>query len=401
VSRRLPPAHAASALLAALLLVALPVSAQVTGPAVEPTHAALSGPAAPGPAPSDAAALGVGTPVSAVLVEASTGQVLVAREAQVRRPVASAIKLVTALVVVEALPPGAVVAIGEEVRGLEGSSYGLRAGEVRSVEDLLAGLLLRSGNDAALALAVAVAGSEEEFAGRMAERLTRLGIDAQPVTASGLATADALSAGELATVARAALAEPRIRAVVGARVLMLDDGTEVENRNLFLTDTAGASGLKTGFTSAAGYTLAASATRDGRELVAVVLGARDDRERRDLAVRLLEHGFAATESVALERSVTLRTGSGSVRFVTAPTRVTLGRGSEATVGWPPALRPDDPLREVRLLVDGADAGSVALSRIDAVRTPEGRVGLGSALADGAYAALRPVGLTGGRLGGLR
>jgi D-alanyl-D-alanine carboxypeptidase (penicillin-binding protein 5/6) len=351
----------------------------------------------------DAAALGIGAPVSAILVEADSGQVLVVGDEHVRRPIASAIKLVTALVVVESLAPGSAVTVGEEVRGLEGSSYGLVPGEVRSVEDLLAGLLLRSGNDAAATLAVAVAGSEAAFVERMADVLRRLGIDARPGSSSGLDAADALTASELATVARAALSEPRIREVVAAPVLVLDDGVRVENRNLFLADTPGASGLKTGFTSAAGYTLAASARRDGRELVAVVLGARDDRERRDLAVRLLEHGFATTTPVALERSVTLRTGRGAVRLSTIPARITVGEGSEVTVDWPRGLRPDDAPREVGVLVDGASAGTVALSLLDARSEPEGApgTGLGAALADGVYAALRPVGLSGGALVRLR
>jgi len=377
--------------LSAPAVAPVPATAQGT-----PTSVSAATGRPPGAPPSDAAFLGIGAPVSAVLVEAATGQVLVAREADVRRPIASAVKLVTALAVVAALPPGSAVTVGEGVRGIEGSSYGLIPGEVRSVEDLLVGLLLRSGNDAAVALAVAIDGTEEAFVDRMAETLADLGIDARPATASGLDPADALSAGELAVVSMAALAEPRIRDVVAQPELALEDIGPIENRNLFLFDVEGATGLKTGFTSAAGYTLAASAERGGRGLIAVVLGAADDRARRDLAARLIEHGFAATIPLTLRRSVTLRTSAGPVRLATADTRMTLAEGTTVIPAWPTSLRPDDAPMSVELRVgsadgDWVDAGAVEVVRLDG-RRETGTTSLGRALADGVYAALRPYGL---------
>jgi D-alanyl-D-alanine carboxypeptidase (penicillin-binding protein 5/6) len=340
------------------------------------------------------AGLEVASGLSVILVEGATGQVILARDEDIRRPVASAIKLVTALTVVDRLPVGHLVMIGQEVRGVEGSSYGLRPGEVRDVDDLLAGLLLRSGNDAAVALAVAVAGSEDEFVGLMAEHLRGLGVEARPGSASGLDPADALSAAELAIVSRAALAESRIRSIIGVPILELRAGFSVENRNLFLNDTAGATGLKTGFTSAAGYTLAASAQREGRELVAVVLGASDDQQRRTVAARLLEHGFVATRVLPVDRSVTLRTTRGPVRFSTEPSLVTVGVDTALVVDWPVALRPDDVLSEVALRAELLPAGSVGVNRADARRdAPNG--GLGAALAEGVYSALRPFALAGG------
>jgi len=345
-----------------------------------------------GPSPLDAGALGIRSGLSVTLVEAGTGQVLVARGADVRRPIASTVKLVTALAVVEALPAGSAVVIGEGVRGVEGASYGLRAGEIRSVEDLLAGLLLRSGNDVAVALAEAVDGSEEAFLDRMGAVLTGLGIEARPVSASGLAEGDMLSAEELATVARAALEEPRIRGLVGLRSLTREDGIELENRNLFLFDVVGATGLKTGFTSAAGYALAASASRDGRELVAVVLGARDDRERRDVAARLIEHGFGRTRLVALDHSVSLRTSAGPVLFTTNGTWLTIPVDQGTTVVWPITLRPDDPPPGALIRVGDAPAGRTGIVRLDG-RRPDAGGGLGLALADGVYGALRHHGLS--------
>lgn len=382
-----PRSARSSALLAAAVLLAVAVA---PSPVDAQSQEVPGASAVLGPPPSGAVGLGIDAAIGVALVEASTGQVLVARGASVRRPVASAIKLVTALAVTDALPPGTAVEVGEEVRGVEGSSYGLVPGEVRSVEDLLAGLLLRSGNDAAVALAVAVAGSEEAFIERMVATLAAIGIEARPGSSSGLEDEDALSAVELAAVSRAALSEPRIRAIVGLPVLVVD-GAEVENRNLFVVDMEGATGLKTGFTSSAGFTLAASASRGGRELVAVVLGASDDIERRRVAARLLEHGFGTTTPVPTDRSIGLRTTAGPVLFSTDGTPLTVQNGARIDVGWPRSLRPDDEPSSVRITVDGVDAGTVGVLRRDG-RRRDAVPSLGRALADGAYSALRPTGL---------
>ncbi len=380
-----PGAGIAAAAVLALLLPQGTVLAQDASPVLEVA-------VPPGPPAASAAGLGLPPGIRLALVEGGSGQTLVARGETERRPVASAIKLVTALVVTEEIPPGTWITVGEEVTGVEGSSYGLQPGEVRSVEDLLAGLLLRSGNDAAVALAVATAGSEEAFVGRMETALAAMGIEARPGSSSGLDPEDALSANDLATVARVALREPRIRTLVAATLLEVD-GVEIENRNLFLGDIPGATGLKTGFTSAAGFTLAASARRDGRELVAVVLGAADDLERRTAASALLEYGFNATVPVTLEETLTLRTSSGPVLLSTSPVLITVREGQETGVAWPQRIRPDGVPDTVGVLVDGIAAGSVELERRDGRRT-DGSLSLGRALADGAYAALRPVGLGG-------
>jgi D-alanyl-D-alanine carboxypeptidase (penicillin-binding protein 5/6) len=362
-------------------------------------HLGASSPALADPAPTTALAplvreasfAGAPAGTSLVLLEGRTGRIIAARDEDRRRPIASAVKLVTALAVVEALPPGYVIVVGEEAVGIEGSSYGLRAGEVRSVEDLLVGLLLRSGNDAAVALAHAVDGNEQAFVLRMKGVLDRLGIDAVPASSTGLTEGDALSAAELGIVSRAALAEPRIREIVAFAELEID-GTVIENRNLFVGQFAGATGLKTGFTSAAGYTLSASAERGGRELVAIVLGAPDDAARRTIASRLLEFGFSETRLTSVDRSVTLRTSRGPVRFGTEGTVVTLPLGVDPVPAWPMTLRPDDALSSVEVSIEGRPAGPAIVARRDA--RVDGEPALGTALADGVYAALRPFGIAG-------
>lgn len=270
------------------------------------------------------------------------------------------------------------------------------AREQRSVEDLLTGLLLRSGNDAAVALGVAVAGSESAFTARMADTLGALGIDARPASASGLEEGDALSALELAAVARAALDEPRVASLVGSEKVVGPDGRTIENRNRFVGAVEGATGLKTGFTNAAGFTLAASATRDGRELIAVVLGAHDDAQRLEVAARLVEHGFTGTRPDDLASSLELLTARGPVRFTTGPLPMTVPEDEEVRIAWSTSARPEDDGLRVPLTVRGNAVLDVPVERLDGRATP-GRAGtaLGAALVEGVYAALRPSTIAGG------
>ena len=354
---------------------------------------AVAPPAAAVPEPLDATALGVAGGRSAVLVEVATGQVIAARDADVRRPVASTIKLVTALVAAEALPPGRVVTVGPEVRDVGGASAGLVPGDVVDVDDLLALLLLRSGNDAAVALAVAVAGDEDAFVARMEAALADLGIDAELASASGLDAGDRLSATELATVARAVLDVPRLAGPAGRASVVAADGTVLANRNLLLDRVVGATGLKTGYTEAAGWTLVGTAERDGRRLVAVVLGAADEAERLAVVARLLEHGFTATRSAPTARDLELRTGGGTVRWEVDAGPLTIARGAELTVAWPEAYDPAAAPREVPILVDGTPVTTSAV-RVSDPRPAPGTAGPGPAAASAVYAALRAAGAAG-------
>ncbi len=351
-------------------------------------------PASAAPAPPAARRLGDPVGVSAVLVEARPGPVLAAADATRRRPVASTIKLVTALVAADALPPGARVAVGDEVRGVGGASAGLRPGDELDGDDLLALLLLRSGNDAAVALATAVAGDEDAFVTRMEERLAGLGIRAELASASGLDAGDRLSAEELATVGRAVLAEPRLAGPAAARELTTSDGQVRATRNLLLGALAGATGLKTGYTEAAGWSLVGSAERDGRGLVAVVLGAASDAERVALAARLLEHGYAGTVVRSTGGLLTLRTGRGSVELRAEAGVLTVPAAAELRLGWPADLDPDAVPSVVEVLVDGAPVGTATVTRTDGRAGTAGGAGLGAAAVSGAYAALRAAGAAG-------
>jgi serine-type D-Ala-D-Ala carboxypeptidase (penicillin-binding protein 5/6) len=385
------------ALTAALIVLGPSSGGAWSTPATGLPSAAPSAPAlAPADAETTRAVTGASDGLSVLLVEGATGQSILALDVAERRPLASTTKLVTALVVVDALPAGSLVSVGEEVRGATGSLLGLRPGELWSVEDLLAGLLLRSGNEVATALAVAVAGSEVAFLRRMDAHAATLGIaETGFASASGLEDDDRLSAEELAVIARAVLAEPRLRTIVGQQRTTLAGGTvPVENRNLLVGRLLGATGLKTGFTNAAGFTIVASAERDGRELVAVVLGATSEEERLSVAQRALEHGFASTSLRPVGGTLELRGGRGPVLLTAVPTALTVPRDAEVVLAWPPALRPDDAPEEVALVVGSRSAGATAVVRTDGREVAGGGAGLGAALADGAYAAMRARSLAG-------
>jgi D-alanyl-D-alanine carboxypeptidase len=377
------------------LLLALP---GVPPPAAANAEAAVSTDATVatfGPAAIDGTVFRPPAGVSLLLAEGASGHVLVAHDAQRRRPVASTIKLLTALVVVDRIGPGAIVEIGPEVLGVDGASFGLRPGERWTVEDLLVGLLLRSGNEVAESLAVAAAGSSEAFILAMAERLELLGIGGVvPASPTGLERDDALSAEELAIIARSALAEPRIAGIVGLRTATVGTGATSQNRNLLIGRYAGATGLKTGFTEPAGHTLVASARRDGRELIAVVLGARTEEERFRLAERLLDHGFTSTSFERFEQRIELRSGAGRVMLAVGPVPVSHLAGREVVALWEPRLRPDDPIRTVALSSGTRGLGSVDVARVDARQIATGTASVGQGIADGVYAGLRAAGLAG-------
>jgi D-alanyl-D-alanine carboxypeptidase len=331
-----------------------------------------------------------------VLVEAETGQVLAAHEAERRRSVASTIKLLTALSVLDRADPDEVVVVGEETRGIEGASVGLQPGDEWTVEQLLDAIITRSGNDAANALAVHVAGDLDGFAEVMAEDAAALGLEeAIVVDPSGLTDENLLSALDLATLARAALADPRLRPLLGKRSVDLPGIGEIETRNELLLDYEGATGVKTGFTLAAGNSLVGSAERDGRELIAVVLAAGEDPAQRFREVaRLLDLGFEAFEAQVLTGELRFAIAGGEQLLELPPTPVTLPEGDEPELGFVPSVRPPETAVPVPVTVGGEPLGAVLAEPSDPRRGGadgadlDGGAQLGRALVDGAYAALR-------------
>jgi D-alanyl-D-alanine carboxypeptidase (penicillin-binding protein 5/6) len=273
-----------------------------------------------------APARGPAGPAAAVLMDVRTGRVLYARAMQQKMAPASTTKVMTALLAIERLPPDAMVPISREAGAMHrGAVIGIRPGERWRVDDLLHAAMLRSANDAAVALAEAVAGSVPRFAALMNARAARLGARSTHfVNPHGLDAPDHYStAHDLALIARAALHNHRFAVLVRTPVWTLDrpdrGREELANRNQLLTRYAGADGVKTGLTASAGYTFVGSATRDGWQLLAVVLKSHDMYAD---AARLLDYGFATFALVRVvgrgERVAATTVGQARRRVIAVP-----------------------------------------------------------------------------------
>jgi len=191
--------------------------------------------------------------------------------------IASTTKIMTALVVLEHAEPDELVEILPEAVGIEGSSMYLRAGEEMSVRDLLFGLMLASGNDAAVALAHHVAGGIEDFAALMNEAAQELGMtNSHFVNPHGLdAEGHYSTARDMAVLAARAMELDSFAEIAGTRSIRAA-GRSLVNHNKLLWRYSGAQGIKTGFTKAAGRSLVSAAERDGTRLICVTLSAPDD-----------------------------------------------------------------------------------------------------------------------------
>lgn len=227
---------------------------------------------------------------SAILLDAATGRVLYEQDADRRSLIASTTKIMTALVVCEQCNVLDRMKIPKEAVGIEGSSMYLKEGEVLALQELLYGLMLSSGNDAAVALAIYCAGTVEGFAGLMNDKARMLGMkNTHFVNPNGLDAPDHYStARDLAVLAAYAMENPVFRTTVSAKTVSLP-GRSLKNHNRLLWMVDGADGVKTGYTKAAGRILVSSAIREGRRLVAVTIHDGNDWEDHKV---LLEDGFS-------------------------------------------------------------------------------------------------------------
>lgn len=222
-------------------------------------------------------------PVAGLVFDVDTGRVLWRRRPLLELPMASLTKIMTALLVVERSRPNDPVRITRAALRYSGSGVGLlpRGKRVR-LEALLNGLLIVSGNDAGIALAVHLAGTERRFVAMMNERAERLGLECTRFASShGLEDGNRSCARDLAVMTRLAMAEPRIRRIVRRR--QVDFRFPIKGRRLYLyghnplirMGYPGAIGLKTGYTNAAGRCFVGVARRGGRTLAVVLLNSRD------------------------------------------------------------------------------------------------------------------------------
>lgn len=229
---------------------------------------------------------------ASILVDAASGRVLCGHDVDTPRPIASITKLMTALVAAERGPGlSAEVTIRPEWTGIEGSSMYLRAGETLTVESLLYGLLLVSGNDAAVALAEGCAGEVETFLTWMNQRAEALGMENTHFSSpNGLQDEDNYStAADMALLAREVLQNEALRRICSTRSESVAGRTLV-NHNKLLWRYDGCEGLKTGYTDQAGRTLVSCARRGDQVLIAVTLNDRDDWADH---AALLDYGFSA------------------------------------------------------------------------------------------------------------
>lgn len=237
-----------------------------------------------------------------IVVDADTGAVLDAGNARTLMLTASVVKVLTAVVVEENLPPGADVTVSERAQGMPAAKINLKAGQVWRSGDLLQALLLVSANDAAVALAEQTAGSVEAFAAMLDRTAARIGMADKPVLRdpAGLDNefsvngGNLVSARDLAVATRLFLSYPRLAAIAAGADYHFQGGDgqphRILNHNRLLKTYPGAVGVKTGYTRRAGRSLIAAARRDGRTLIAVVIAAPD---RYAFAAALLDRGFAS------------------------------------------------------------------------------------------------------------
>lgn len=352
-----------------------------------------------------------GEPVSAtgaVLWDPADERMLWGREPAVPRPMASTTKIMTVLLAVEAGTLDDEVTVSARAadtgRVPGGASLGLREGQRLPMRDLLAGLMLRSGNDAAVAVAEHVAGTEPAFVERMNARAADLGLRATNfLNASGLTDDPAHRASplDLARLAVVALEHDPIAAWSAAASVDNPTFGHIVNRNELLTVYPGATGVKTGYTSLAGRCLVASAERDGRRLVSVVLGSDDHFSD---SATVLDHGFEDWTRLRVSTDVpigTVRTSAGASSVVPAA-RVerTVPADADVTtrVTWDPfvgaAVAAGESVGAVAVIVDGEIIDTVAARTTSAIAAPAA-VGVGDAVENGLRGLARAAAAAGG------
>ena len=247
--------------------------------------------------------------LQAILLDARTGRVLFAKDADTTVPPASMSKLMTMIMVFEALKAGTLTldqtfTVSEDAwrRGGAMSGGSTMYAEVKSsirLEDLIKGAVVQSANDACIVIAEAIAGGEPAFAQRMTARARELGaVNATFRNATGLPDPEhRMSVRDLSVLARHIITRfPDYYAYYSLPEFTWNDITQ-QNRNPLLKDYPGADGMKTGYTKEAGYGLVGSAERDGRRLIMVIAGTKSINERRQEAQALLDWGFRQFRSV--------------------------------------------------------------------------------------------------------
>lgn len=300
---------------------------------------------------------------AAILVDLGTGAVLYEKNADEQRAIASITKVMTLLLAFQALEAGRVqltdiVPVSEHAYGMGGSQIWLEPGEQLTLEEMLKAICISSANDAAVAVAEYIGGSEDAFVQQMNAEAARLGMTGTHFeNACGLDETGHLStARDVAVMSREMLlhhTEIADYCTIWTDTLRGGE-TQLVNTNKLLRSYQGITGLKTGTTGGAGVCISASAERDGLGLVAVILGAPSSKDRFDAARTLLDYGFANYQSLTAELPAD------------APKTLPVARGAEETVelsytapGSFLAAKGDDAQLEVRLALPESVEAPVA------------------------------------------
>ncbi len=242
---------------------------------------------------------------SFILIDATTGQVIIEKNSEEAVPPASLTKIMTAYIVAEEIISGNLtlsdqVHISEKAWRMEGSKMFVGVDTQVSVEDLLRGIIIQSGNDASVAMAEHIAGSEAAFADMMNQYAEILGMEQSFfMNASGLDTElyfNTMSAKDLSLLARATIDRHQEFYPMYSEREFTYNGIRQSNRNTLLFRDRNVDGLKTGWTEAAGYCLVASAERDGMRLISVVTGTASEEARAIETQKLLTYGFRYYET---------------------------------------------------------------------------------------------------------
>lgn len=247
---------------------------------------------------------------SAILIERDTGEILFNKNANEKLPPASMTKLMTMLLIMEELDKGNLkidekVRVSERAASMGGSQIFLEAGEEMTVHELLKGIAMASGNDASVALAERIAGSEDTFVERMNKKLKEIGLkNTSFKNATGLPAEGHYSTSyDMAMIAKELLKYEHITKYTSAYEDYLRKGEKNEfwlvNTNKLVKFYKGVDGLKTGFTSEAKYCLTATAKKNDMRVIAVVMGAATTKERNSMVTEMLDYAFGQYETKKL------------------------------------------------------------------------------------------------------
>lgn len=321
--------------------------------------------------------------LSAVLYEPMTKTVLCEKDAHTKRPMASTTKLMTALLAEECLSWEQVVTVPAAASGIEGTTLGLKPNDTLSVGDLVTGMLLESGNDAATALALLIDGDLTRFAARMNRKAEDLGMnDSRFVTPSGLdADGHAASAYDMALLGAAVLSKPHLADVCAkksAEITISGRKVTVCNHNRLLSMVDGCVGLKTGYTDNAKRCLVSAVKRDGLTLIAVTLNGHEYWSDHKA---LYEAGFSAVKAATLSPPVLppLSVAGGTektVQLKVTPVTAVLPKAADVSavtsvVTWQTAtlfapVKPEKAVGTVTYYFDGQPVATAEITTKNAV-----------------------------------